>query len=135
MHFTIPESCIRIKINLKITFLWCLKRFYDVHLREGYKIKLKQKEENKIYHSINSQDSKNLLSHFRPIIIFHPTWKRLKTRYFPMFPGEIEREHWHEIGLPFCARCPLKCYAYLNKFAGLFKYVWLLSGHQTLKGK
>ena len=39
---------------------------------------------------------------------------------------------------PFSAWCPLKGYTYLNKpavsAAGLLKYVWPFSGHQTLKG-
>ena len=111
-----PQRSVKIKIEVNFLSLSTI----GTGRVNSYKMKLKQNEHNRIYHFINSQKSKNLLlSHFRPIIIFHhpSEKKRLKVRYFPMFSGGIEREHCHEMSLPFGGRCPLKCHTYLNKLA------------------
>ena len=39
-----------------------------------------------------------ILTRFMPLVSFYIPWKHQKTRGFPMFSGDRERDQWYKMG-------------------------------------
>ena len=61
-------------------------------------VKKKVKFEQKMYHKFKNLMSKEILTHFMPLISFDNPWKHQKTSDFLIFSRGIKRDKWHEIG-------------------------------------